>query len=87
MIHVMKEPQTKTSIIRAHMKAGEWRRAISVAARLPRLDRHRVPILDAQGAYTNERFYQQIGKDPEKLIAAGRVALIERFGFGEQFSV
>jgi len=39
----------------------------------------------AQGAYVNERFYRQIGKDPAVLLAAGRVALIERFGFGEHF--
>lgn len=74
------EPITKTTIIKAHMKAGEWRKAISIASKLPRLDKHRVPILDAQGAYTNARFYVQIGKDPETLIANGRAALIERFG-------
>jgi hypothetical protein len=62
------------------MAANDWRRAISLAARLPRLDRHREAILDAQGAYTNARFYVQIGKDPQALIEAGRVALVERFG-------
>lgn len=62
------------------MAAGDWRRAISLASRLPRLDKHRCAILDAQGAYTNARFYTQIGKDPEALIEAGRAALIERFG-------
>lgn len=80
-----KEPVTKTSVITGHMRAGEWRKAVSVAARLPRLDKHRNAILDAQGAYTNARFYEQIGKSPEALIAAGRAALIERFGFGEHF--
>lgn len=65
------------------MAAGDWRRAISAAARLPRLDIHRNAILDAQGAYTNARFYTQIGKDPAALIEAGRVALIERFGVVE----
>jgi hypothetical protein len=72
-------PPTKTSIIRGHMEAGDWRKAISVAARLPRLDVHRVAILSAQGAYTNPGFYRQIGKDPETLIAAGKAALLERF--------
>ena len=73
-------PPTKSSAIRAAMAADDWRRAISLAARLPRLDKHREAILDAQGAYTNARFYVQIGKDPQALIEAGRVALIERFG-------
>lgn len=76
----MSQPVTKSSVIRAAMAAGDWRRAIGLAARLPRLDRHRNAILDAQGAYTNARFYTQIGKDPAILIDAGRIALIERFG-------
>jgi hypothetical protein len=79
----MSEPQTKTSIIRAHMASGDWRKAIGVASRLPRLDKHREAILDAQGAYTNERFYRQIHKDPSLLIAAGHAALVDRFGFPE----
>jgi len=81
------ETRTKTAIIRKHMERVDWRAAISQASKLPRLDKHRVPILDAQGAYTNERFYRQIGKDPAALITAGRAALVERFGFGEQFGV
>ena len=75
------ETRTKTAIIQEHMARGDWRAAISQASKLPRLDKHRVPILDAQGAYTNERFYRQIGKDPATLIEAGRIALVERFGF------
>ena len=74
------ETRTKSAIIREHMARGEWREAISRASKLPRLDKHRIPILDAQGAYTNARFYTQIGKDPAALIEAGRVALVERFG-------
>jgi len=73
-------PPTKSSAIRAAMAANDWRKAISLASKLPRLDKHRCAILDAQGAYTNARFYVQIGKDPAQLIEAGRVALIERFG-------
>ena len=68
------DPRTKTSIIVSHMAAGDWRNAIRVAARLPRLDKHRAAILDAQGAYENPRFYAQIGKDAEILIEAGAAA-------------
>src|ERR1700680_3984375 len=77
------DPRTKTSIIEGHMAAGDWRNAIRVAARLPRLDKHRCAILDAQGAYENPRFYAQIGKDAETLIEAGAAALCERFGHQE----
>jgi hypothetical protein len=55
------DPRTKTSIIQS-MAAGEWRNAIRVAARLPRLDKHRCAVLDAHGAYENPGFYAQIGK-------------------------
>lgn len=75
--------QTKSAIIRAAMASGDWKRAISLASKLPRLDRHRNAILDAQGAYHNARFYVQIGRDPTALIEAGRLALIERFGVVE----
>lgn len=74
------DPRSKTSIIQGHIASGDWRNAIRVAARLPRLDEHRKAILDAQGAYENPRFYTQIGKDPAGLIAAGHAALVERFG-------
>jgi hypothetical protein len=74
------DPRTKTSIIQGHMAAGDWRNAIRAAARLPRLDKHRCAILDAQGAYENPGFYAQIGKDAAILIEAGNAALRERFG-------
>jgi hypothetical protein len=68
-------PPTKISQLRDMMDAGEWRKAISMAAKFPRLGAHRAAILDAQLAYTNPRFARQIGKDPEALIAAGQAAL------------
>lgn len=71
--------QSKASIIREHMAAGQWAEAIRLAASFPRLDRHREAILDARSAYTNPRFMQQIGKDVETLKAAGHAALQERF--------
>src|SRR3984893_10058501 len=78
------DPRTKPSLIRGRMAAGDWRNAIRVAARLPRLDKHRAAILDAQGAYENPRFYTQIGKNTETLIEAGAAALCERFGHNKE---
>ena len=74
------QPRSKASIVREHMAAGRWQEAIRIAARFPRLDQHRAAILDAHGAYTNPRFFTQIGKNVESLKEAGRVALIDRFG-------
>lgn len=74
------QPRSKASAVREHMAAARWQEAIRVAARFPRLDRHRAAILDAHGAYTNPRIYAQMGKDIAYLKEAGRVALLERFG-------
>lgn len=73
------QPRTKISILREHMDAGDWRGAIRIAARFPRLGEYRGPILDAQMAYTNPRFALQIGKDPEVLISNGIAALISAY--------
>lgn len=80
------EQPTKISILREHMAAGRWREAIRLAARFPRLGEERGAILDAHGAYTHPRFFRQIGRDPETLIAAGRGALVRRYGAGDQLS-
>ena len=72
--------ETKLSIVKRHMGAGEWQAAIRIAARFPRLGEHRNAILDAHGAYTNPRFFAQIGKDIEALKASGQRALLDRFG-------
>lgn len=72
--------ETKLSVVRRHMFAGEWQEAIRLAARFPRLDRHRNAILDAHSAYTNPRFVAQLGKDIDALKDAGRLALLDRFG-------
>jgi hypothetical protein len=72
--------ETKLSAVKRHMQAGEWQEAIRLAARFPRLDRHRDAILSAHSAYTNPRFVVQLGKDLDALKDAGRAALIDRFG-------
>jgi len=71
---------TKLSILKEKMREGDWRGAISLASKFGQLGPQRNAILDAQGAYTNPRFYTQIEKDPDALIEAGKRALIERYG-------
>ena len=71
--------ETKLSILRAHMARGDWTRAISLAAKFPRLGEHRAAILDAQLAATNPAFCRGIKKDPEQLIEAGKAALLARY--------
>jgi hypothetical protein len=75
---------TKSEKIRAEMAAGNWRKAIALAARLPRLDIHRNAILDAHGAYVRPEWAKQLGKDGDALKAAGVAALLERFPYAKK---
>ena len=70
---------TKLSAVTAAMNAGDWQRAIALAARFTRLGAQRDAILDAHGAYTNPRFAVQLGKDVEGLKLLGIVALRARY--------
>ena len=71
---------TKLSAVTAAMDAGDWQRAIALAAKFPRLGAHRNAILDAHSAYTNPRFLTQIGRDVGACIEAGKLALIAAYG-------
>lgn len=73
------KPDTKLSQLRVLMEAGEWEKAISFAARFPRLGEHRNAILDAKDAIAHPSFMAQLGKDPAAVRAAGIAALRERW--------
>jgi hypothetical protein len=70
---------TKLQTIKNAAASGDWKKAISIAARFPRLGAYRNAILDAHLAYTNPRVLAQIGKSPELCIDAGRRALIAAY--------
>ena len=71
--------KTKLQTLKTAAAAGDWQRAIAIAARFPRLGAHRA-VLDAHGAYTNPRFMAQIGRDVDACIEAGKSALIAAYG-------
>ncbi len=62
-----------------HMAKDEWEKAFKMAAKFYDLGEQKDAIMQAHQAITNERFYRQIGKDPEKAIEAGIGALKERY--------
>ena len=62
------------------MHTGDWELALAIAARFPELGAHRNKILRGHEAYTNPRFYQQIGYDLDTLKEAGKQALINKYG-------
>jgi hypothetical protein len=71
--------QTKLSILKAHAAAGEWQKAIAIAARFPDLGKERAAILDAHTAYTNPRWTAAMKRDAEADKASGRDALVRRY--------
>lgn len=73
-------PPTKLSLVRAEMAAGDWRAAVLRAAKFGELGGQRDAILSAREAYLRPDFQRQLGRDLDALKAAGRAALIERFG-------
>lgn len=72
-------PPTKLSVLLGFMQAGEWRKALSLAAKFHDLGAHKKQITRAHDALQNPEFYRQIGKDPEALVREGVEALKERY--------
>lgn len=68
--------KTKLSMLKEAAHANDWRKAISIAAKFPRLGEIRNAVLDAHMAFTNPRFLVQIGKDVDSTISAGINAII-----------
>lgn len=70
---------TKLAAIRAAMAAEDWEEAIQIAGKFQRLGEHGAAIRTARDAINNRRFYEQLGKNVDELIAAGIAALKERY--------
>lgn len=71
--------QKKIDILRAHMAAQDWKKAVALAARFPRLGDEKEAITRAQTAFVNPGFLRQVGRDPAGCIEAGKAALIRRY--------
>ena len=71
--------ETKLDLLKNAAARNDWRGAIAIAARFPRLGVIRGAVLDAHTAYTNPRFLSQVGRCPDACIAAGRSALIAAY--------
>lgn len=53
--------QTKLQNLKDAANLQDWQKAISIAAKFPRLGKFRNDILDAHTAYTNPRWAMQFG--------------------------
>jgi len=71
--------KTKLETLKEAARSENWEKAISIAAKFPRLGSIRNAVLDAHMAYTNPRFLSQIGKSVDECINAGKSAIIGKF--------
>ena len=71
--------KTKLQTLKDAASVNDWKKAIAIAARFPRLDGIRDAVLDAHMAYTNPRFLSQVGKDAEACKQSGRAAIISAY--------
>ena len=56
--------QTKATILRAHLAAGPWDKALALAAKFQRLGDDGGAITRAHAAIINPAFYRQLNRDP-----------------------
>ena len=73
--------QTKLDKLKAAWTAGDTAWALRIAARFPELGEHGPAIKRAHECLngSGSRFYQQIGRDPAAIVAAGLAALAARY--------
>jgi hypothetical protein len=67
--------RTKTQQLLDLMDAGDWRRALALAATFRMLGPHRATIVRGHEAGWHPEFFRAIGHDPEQAVAAGIAAL------------
>ena len=71
--------QTKLQTLKDAAAINDWKKAVAIAARFPRLGTIRSAVLDAHMAYTNPRFLVQVGKDVDVCKKSGRDAIIAAY--------
>lgn len=70
---------TKLSKLKAAYYAGDYEKAVSIAAKFPRLGAERDVILTAHECFKRPRIYRQMGRDIEACKQAGIEALREKY--------
>lgn len=67
--------KTKLDLLKEAFLAGDYKKAISIASKFPRLGKEKDIIMLAQGCINNPSFYKSIGKDIDMAINNGIEAL------------
>ena len=75
--------EKKIDLLKKEMQAENWRKALSIAAKFPRLGIERDAIIKGHEAFEHPEFYKQLKKDPEEMIAEGIAALKRRYKYSD----
>lgn len=70
----------KIELLREAMAADDWRLAVAIASRFPRLGAARDAVLGAREAFERPDFQRQIGREPVAMIESGKAALRVQYG-------
>ena len=74
--------QCKLDQLRDAAAAGDWRTALSIAAKFDRLGEHEAAIKRAHEALWHPEWARQLGRDPEACVRNGIEALRARYRLG-----
>lgn len=75
-----KRRPTTADGVRDLVRAGKYREAVLQASKFQDLGEARSAVLDAREAYLRPDFQRALGRDTDRLIAAGVAALQEKYG-------
>lgn len=76
-------PQQGLELLKALWAAGEYRKALKLAASWPRLGVHKAVIERGWMATSRRQFTIELGRDPDITYVAGLLAVAERYGLPE----
>ena len=71
---------TNLDELKKYAAQNDWRAAMRIAAKFPRLGAEKAAITRAWEAMNRPDFYRQIGRNPDDLIDAGIAALRQKYG-------
>lgn len=75
--------QTALQKLKQLWAAGEYRKALKLAASWPNLGKDVEAIRQGWAAVSNPSFYEQLGKEPRGLYFSGLLALVNRYHLQE----
>jgi len=76
----MQVVETKLQKLKGLWAAGEYRKALKLAASWPRLGEHKDAIQGGWSAWSTPNIYREMGFEPEAMYMAGLAAVAERYG-------